>query len=347
MQVVDGVEHAAEDFARAEEVVQVTAAEVLAGVAGAGRIERAGVGAVPGVLDLDVAEARKQVAVARITRRHHAVEHVDAGLDRAHQIFRRADAHQVTRLVRRQLGGSMCEDAHHVFLRLADRQAANGHAVETDLVQSGQRLVAQVFVHAALDDAEQRVAVFQLVVFVPRAARPAHRQAHRLRRFVAGRRVGRAFVENHHDVGIQHVLDLHRDFRRQEKLGAVVRRAELDAFFGDLAQRTEREDLETAGVGEDGLVPLHEVMQAVVRLDHVQSRPQPEVEGVAEADLGADFGQRGRRHRLDRAVSTDRHENGRLDLAVRQRQRAAAGGAVGLEEFKLHRLSREASRRHS
>jgi hypothetical protein len=33
--------------------------------------------------------------------------------------------------------------------------AADGEAVEADLFEPGQRLVAQVFVHAALDDPEQ------------------------------------------------------------------------------------------------------------------------------------------------------------------------------------------------
>jgi hypothetical protein len=58
------------------------------------------------------------------------------------------------------------QDAHHVFLRLADRQAADRQAGEIDLFQSGQRFVAQVLEHAALDDAEQRVRVFAAVEFV-------------------------------------------------------------------------------------------------------------------------------------------------------------------------------------
>ena len=43
MQVVDGVELRAEDFAGAVQVVQVGAAEILAGVAGAGFVQRGGV----------------------------------------------------------------------------------------------------------------------------------------------------------------------------------------------------------------------------------------------------------------------------------------------------------------
>lgn len=347
MQVVDGVEHAAEDFAVAEEVVQVAARELGAGVAGARWVERAGVELVAGVLDLDVAVAGEQVAVAGIAGRHHAIEHVDAGGDRIHQVLRRADAHQVARLVGRQLRRRMGKNARHVFLGLADREAADGHAVETDVAQAGHRFVAEIFMHAALDDAEQGVAVFQLVVFVTRAPGPAHAHPHRLGGFFVAGRVGRAFVEDHDDVGIQHLLDLHRDFRRQEELGAIVRRRELDAFLGDLAHGAQRENLEAARVGEDGLLPVHEIVQAVMGLDHLQPRPQPQVEGVAKADLGADFGQRSGCHGLDRAVGADRHENRCLDDAVGQGQGAAAGGAVGLEKFKLHRFFPEAWHRHS
>ena len=59
MQVVDGVEHAAEDFTGAEKVMQVAAGEVRAGVAMATWVERAGIRFIAGVLDLDVAKAGK------------------------------------------------------------------------------------------------------------------------------------------------------------------------------------------------------------------------------------------------------------------------------------------------
>ena len=50
--------------------------------------------------------------------------------------------------------------------------------VETDFLQPAEGFVTQIFVHATLDDAEQGVVVFLLVVFFPRALRPAHREAH-------------------------------------------------------------------------------------------------------------------------------------------------------------------------
>ncbi len=337
VQVVDRVELRTENLADAVQMMQVGAREIAAGIARAGFVERARIVLVLRVLDLDVAEARKQVAVARVARRHHAVEHVDAGLHAVYQILGRADAHQIARLVLRQAWRRVRQDACHFVLRLADRQPADGESVEADVGQGGERFIAQILVHPPLHDAEQRVGVGEPVVLVARALRPAQGHAHRLGRFVVGRRVGRAFVEDHHNVGIERVLDAHRLFRRQEQLVAVDRRRELDAFLGDLAQRAEREDLEAAGVGEDRFVPAHEAVQAAVRGDDLQPRAQPQVEGVAEADLRTDLVEVARRHRLDRAVGADRHEDRRLDDAVRQRQPAAACGTVGGEEFKLHR----------
>lgn len=66
MQVMDGVELRAQDFAGAVQVVQVGAAEVLAGVAGAAFVYRAFVELVFGVFDFQIAETGEQPAVARI-----------------------------------------------------------------------------------------------------------------------------------------------------------------------------------------------------------------------------------------------------------------------------------------
>jgi hypothetical protein len=51
-------------------------------------------------------------------------------------------------------------------------------------------------------------------------------------------------------------------------------------------------DLEAAAVGEDGLVPALEAVQAAELAQHVQPRPHPQVEGVAQDDLRAHLEQR-------------------------------------------------------
>ncbi len=213
-------------------------------------------------------------------------------------------------------------------------------SVEVQLGQAGQRFVAQVLVHAALDDAEQRVGVGQALELVARALGPAQAHAHRLGGFfMRGRAavdlIRRAFVELHHDVGVQRALDLHRDLGRQEELVAIDRRCERDAIFGNLAQIAQRKHLETAGIGQDRLVPADKAVQALVGVDHVQPGAQPQVEGVAQDDLRVDFIELQRRHRLDRAIGAHRHEDRRFDHAVVQRDAAAAGVAVGGDEFEV------------
>ncbi len=66
-----------------------------------------------------------------------------------------------------------------------------------------------------------------------------------------------------------------------------------------------------------------------MRLDHIQSRAQPQVEGVAQHDVRADLAQLERRHRLHRAIGADRHEGRGFDRAVGELQGAATGKAVG------------------
>ena len=91
-------------------------------------------------------------------RRQHAVEHVDAARDRFEDVVGRADAHQVARAVGRQLRHHRLEHVEHHRLRLADREPADGVAVEADAGERAGARGAQAAVVAALHDAEQRPA---------------------------------------------------------------------------------------------------------------------------------------------------------------------------------------------
>ena len=236
MQVVDAGQHWAQHFAAAVQVVQVgtakTAAPALrprhaaarrrgarAGVAGAAGVQRLLVQLVARVADFEVAKTGEQGAVARVARRHDAVEHVDAFGHTLHQIFWRADPHQVTRFVRRQLVRRVRHDAQHFVFRLAHADATDGVTGEIHRHQLLQRFLAQVLKHAALDNAEQRVRVLQLGELRLAALGPAQAEFHRTACFRLGgelalglgfdRNVGRAFVKLHDDVTVEHSLDLH------------------------------------------------------------------------------------------------------------------------------------------
>ena len=69
--------------------------------------------------------------------------------------------------------------------------------------------------------------------------------------FVADR-IRRALVEHHHDVAAEGQLHVDGRFRRELVGVAVQMRLEDDAVVGDLAQTGKAEDLEAAGIGQNG-----------------------------------------------------------------------------------------------
>ncbi len=153
-------------------------------------------------------------------------------------------------------------------------------------------------------------------------------------------RVFQAFVERHHDVAAERELDVHGGFGREQMRVAIQMRAEQHALFGDLAQIAQAEDLEAAGVGEDGARPGHEAVQAAELADQFVAGAQEEMVGVGEDDLGVEIVrcQVALHDAFDRGLRADRHEDGRFDDAVRGVNEAGAragGGADGFE-FEMH-----------
>ena len=151
-------------------------------------------------------------------------------------------------------------------------------------------------------------------------ARRAHRSVRSIdvaRRVLAGR-VRQTFVEHHGDVRAELRLDVGRLFRRQQMRRAVEMRAETHALFVDRAARGKAEHLVAAAVGEDRPSPADEAVQAAAPRDEVVARPQVQVVGIAEQDLRADRFEIAVGDTLHRALRADRHERGRLDLAVRR-----------------------------
>ena len=116
---------------------------------------------------------------------------------------------------------------------------------------------------------------------------------------------------------------------------AVEMRSELHAVIVDLAERREAEHLEPAAVGQDRPGPSHEPVQPPEPCDHIVTRPEKEMIGIAEEDLDARRGQLLRGERLDGAVSADRHERGGVDVPVKGTQPAAPRAArIGRQEVE-------------
>ena len=127
---------------------------------------------------------------------------------------------------------------------------------------------------------------------------------------------------------------------------AIEVRAELHAVLGELAQIAEAEDLEAAGVGEDGLVPGHELLHSAKLADGFNAGAEIEMVGVVEQDLDVQLFEDVLRHSLDRGHGADRHEDRSSDLAVRGEEAAGAGRAAsGFDlEGKGHGIDCKAER---
>ncbi len=181
--------------------------------------------------------------------------------------------------------------------------------------------------HAALNDAEQCRRVVAMSDLG--ALGPAQRQFHRAARDVLVSRIGRALIEDHDDIRAQVTLDLHGLFWPHEHLGAIDRRGEVDALLLDLAHRPQTEHLKTTGIGKDRPLPLHEVVQVAVALDHLGARSQPEVKGVAQNNLRTDRFDVPRQHALDGTVGAHRHEGRRFHGSARKGQTPPTRLAIG------------------
>src|SRR6185436_16233887 len=125
VQVVDGIESRTQDFIASIEVTQVGTGEIPAGVAGARRVEGTGVRLVGGIADVDHALRGEQVPVARVARRHHAVEHVDATQHRGDDVLWSPHTHEITRTVARHVWHQPVEYPQAFVFRFAHRQPAD------------------------------------------------------------------------------------------------------------------------------------------------------------------------------------------------------------------------------
>ena len=204
----------AERLARLRQVMQIGARVARAGRAGASRIEFLLGEFVNAAAHLQKPARSENGAALRQLRRHDAIEHVHAAMDGFENIERRADAHEIARLVLRQkLRG---EFAHvlALALALADREPADGESVEWHFAQASRAFPPQFLEERALHDPEHRLRRIAARRQTPR--RPAMRDIERgpRRRFIRGR--GDALIERHHDVAADRLLRLDADFRAEQ-----------------------------------------------------------------------------------------------------------------------------------
>src|SRR5450755_814932 len=168
------------------------------------------------------------------------------------------------------------------------------------------------------------------------ARSPAQSQLHRC---AGTRSIGwilRAFIECHNDVCAESDLNLHRLFRTEKVGRSIEVRPEGDAFFANFAKIVEAENLEAAGVGEDGAIPRHEAMQTAHLANGLDSGTQIKMVGIGQENLDAEFFQYILRNTFDGCQRSNRHEDRRFDLSVRSDEFASAGRAAGGFNLKVN-----------
>ncbi len=146
-----------------------------------------------------------------------------------------------------------------------------------------------------------------------------------------------AFIERHEDVAAEGKLGIHGGFGGEGVEIAIEVRLEDDALIGDLAQAGEAEDLKSAGIGEDGVGPGHEAVEAAHLADEIGPGADIKMIGIGEQDFDAEVVREvALVEAFDRGLGTDGHENRGLDGAVGsvENARASAGGGALGDDFK-------------
>src|SRR5690242_18215567 len=115
-------------------------------------------------------------------------------------------------------------------------------------------------------------------------------------------------------------------------------RAKRDTILVYFAQLAKTEDLKTAGVSKDAAAPRHEFVQSAKGAYGFMSGTKVEMVGVPKQDPNTEFLENMLRNTLHRTGSSDRHEDGSLNLAVwrgdpTEARRAVAGFNI---ELKRH-----------
>ena len=117
---------------------------------------------------------------------------------------------------------------------------------------------------------------------------------------------------------------MHRGLRIQKYLVAIDRRLKRDTRLLNLANVTQAKHLKTTGVGQDGTLPAHEIMQVTMQTNDVSARTQPEVKCITQQNVRTRGAHILGRHTFYRAVGTHWHKSGRLNGASIKRNGAAS-----------------------
>ena len=220
---------------------------------------------------------------------HDAVEEVHAARDALDDVPRRADAHEIARLVLRHILLDGLNRVVHLLMRLADGEAADGVARTVQLGYALHVLDAKVGENRALVYAEEHLAGIygvRLGVILRKrpdaALQPAGRALAAGLDIVVGRGNLDALVEGHGYVAAEVGLYAHALLRAHEDVPPVDMGVEAHAVLAYLPQLGEGENLEASAVREYRAVPGHEFVQPAEGFDELVAGPDVQMIGVRE-----------------------------------------------------------------
>ena len=171
------------------------------------------------------------------------------------------------------------------------------------------------------------------------ALQPAQRALAGLLGIFVSRGVFHALVKGHGDVAAQIGLDLHGLFRTHKYLMSINVRGEIDTLFLDLSQGCQRKHLESAGVRQNGTIPIHKLMQAAEIVYELVARTNVQVVSIGKLDLTIYVNKvNGGNAALDSGASSDVHKNGSLYISVYGMENGASCAALGQNQFKHFQL---------
>ena len=273
------------------------------------------------IVDVDDPFAGKQHGISAIAGGHHTIKHIYPKTNVFQNVPGCAHAHEVAGLLRRQVCATPLANVVHHLLGFAHAEAANGVAGGVHAGRYLAALLAQVFKRAALHNGEQvlGVAVQGIggIKLGKTTLQPPKRQRHAFFGVGVIAAAGRAFVEGHDDIGADAPLNLNDALGRKQVLAAVDMALKGDALFINFSGAGQAKHLITTAIGKYGPLPAVEPVQATGGLQHLQTRPQVQVIGVAQNNLCLHIcHQLLLRHGFYRAHGTHRHKNGRQNLAV-------------------------------
>src|SRR5215216_5372255 len=254
-----------------------------------------------------------------------AIEDINAAQHAVDQIFRRANAHQITRLILGQMWTHYIEHSVHFLLGLSHREAADGNARRIERSDEFGGSSSKARLNAALYNPKESLVAASLgfdTNFCP-AMSPFHGELAIF--MVVG--VG-TFIKSHDDVRAEVLLNSNRTLRREAMRRAVDVTLEGHAFIVYLAGLRKREDLEAARIGKHGIRPAHEPMQATQPSHHVVARTQVEVISIGKHKRSAQFLDLGGREGLDRCLRADGRENRRDKVAMKCGEDTRASAVV-------------------